>query len=166
MSIWVCKADGTIQCDQDSKEITLEEMRKELASIIVEENILDMKKQSMNVTELCGMPTGSINSYEITEIGRYVLFHGIRGSEGFFVYPGPQPFVASRKDESDPQKKPSNIGYVLSMLTKPNPDKISDLVGHPVRIYITGNSLTDDFVFNRINIETDSNGIIVRTWFG
>jgi hypothetical protein len=37
--IWVCKFDGTIQSDDDSKEITLEEMREQLATLIGEKKI-------------------------------------------------------------------------------------------------------------------------------
>ena len=171
MGIWVCKFDGTIQCDEDSKEITLAEMRKDLASMIGEDNILDMKKQSGIMIKFCGMPTGLMNSYEITESGHSLLFHGIRGSGGFVVCPGHQPSVVSRKGESAEkdelvEKNKLAIGYVLDVLAKSNPDKVSNLVGNPVRIYTTGDFLTEDFVFNRINIETDSKGIIVRTWFG
>ena len=31
-NVWVCKFDGTIQCDADSLEVTLDEMRVELVS--------------------------------------------------------------------------------------------------------------------------------------
>ena len=66
-NVWVCKPDGTIQCDQNSREITLEEMREELSTIIGSENIINMEKRSHLVIQMCGMPTGVTNAYEITK---------------------------------------------------------------------------------------------------
>lgn len=82
-NVWVCKPDGTIQCDGDSKEITLEEMGKELAMIIDKDNIISMKKISTPTIQRCGMPTGNMNAYEITESGALLLESGFMGPLGF-----------------------------------------------------------------------------------
>lgn len=82
-NVWVCKPNGTIQCDENSKEITLEEMGKELAMIIGKDNIISMKKISASMTQLCGMPIGNMNAYEITESGAFLLEGGFLGPLGF-----------------------------------------------------------------------------------
>jgi hypothetical protein len=63
-------------------------MRKELAMIIGEENILRMEKRSQIVVRQCGMPTGNMNAYEITEEGWHILTTGIVGPQGFNLCPG------------------------------------------------------------------------------
>jgi hypothetical protein len=82
-NVWVCKPDGTIQCDEDSKEITLEEMAEELAMIIGKNNIISMKKISTPVIQLCGIPSGNMNAYEVTESGAILLESGFMGPLGF-----------------------------------------------------------------------------------
>jgi hypothetical protein len=46
------------------------------------------------------------------------------------------------------------------------PERIDKLVGHPIRVYRTGDPLTEDFRPDRFNVETDESRRIVRTWFG
>ncbi|WP_349359789.1 I78 family peptidase inhibitor [Stappia sp.] len=43
---------------------------------------------------------------------------------------------------------------------------VADLVGRPLRVYTTGDLLTDDYVPDRVNIEQDATGVIVKIWFG
>jgi hypothetical protein len=155
-NVWVCKSDGTIQCDQDSKEITLEEMRKQLAMIIGEDNILGMEKRSVPMIQLCGMPTGSVNAYEITEKGEFLLENGFVGRLGF----NPCPAAVAGLDAT------VNIGQMIGTLTSSNPTTIKELVGHPLRMYKTGDPLTDDWRPDRANIETNDKGVIVQVWFG
>jgi hypothetical protein len=69
MPVWVCKAGGS-----------LEEVRKELATIIGEENILRMDRRSYTA--------GAMNSYEITEEGWNILTTGFVGPQGFDRCPG------------------------------------------------------------------------------
>ncbi|HEY9404302.1 MAG TPA: I78 family peptidase inhibitor [Pyrinomonadaceae bacterium] len=154
-NVWVCKFDGTIQCDEDSKEITLEEMRKQLATLIGENNILNMEKRSQIMVQLCGMPTGSTNAYEITAEGWFILDRGIMGRQGF----EPCPPATARGAEA-------NIGQIIGKLTSGNPTTIKELVGHPLRVYKTGDPLTMDWRPDRVNIETNDNGVIVEVWFG
>ena len=51
--IWVCKPDGTIQC-QNEPEITLAEARNRLALLVGEQNILEEKKHYIIVIWMCG----------------------------------------------------------------------------------------------------------------
>jgi hypothetical protein len=157
-NIWVCKPDGTIQCDEDSKEITLEEMREELASIIGDKNILGMKKTSRPMIQLCGVPTGKMNAYEITEQGALILERGFVGPRGF------NRCSAEGDKESEPSE--ANVGQIIGSLTCHNPTTVKELAGHPLRVYKTGDALTKDWRPDRVNIEIDSKGIIVSVWFG
>ena len=43
---------------------------------------------------------------------------------------------------------------------------VGDLVGRPFRTYVTGDIITEDYVVDRVNIETDKAGTIVSVWFG
>lgn len=47
-----------------------------------------------------------------------------------------------------------------------DPTLISEIVGHPLRVYKTGDAITKDFRPDRVNIETDTEGTIVNVWFG
>lgn len=161
-TVWVCKFDGTIQCDEDAKEITLEQMRKQLAALIGGDNILDMKKTSRPMITLCGMPTGRLNSYEITAKGWFVLSRGIVGPQGFERCEKD----AGKKEKADAAEADINMGQVIGICTSSNPVFIRELPGHPVRVYKTGDPLTKDWRPDRVNIETDTEGIIVRVWFG
>ena len=154
-NVWVFKFDGTIQCDPDSVEITLEEMRQELSRIIGEGNIVSMEKRSREMIQLCGMPTGSANAYEITEEGWYILNHGIVGRLGFCLC-----------SDSKSDKDVTNIGQVIGAITSSNPVMIRELVGHPLRIYKTGDAITKDWRPERVNIELSDKETIVDVWFG
>jgi len=139
-SIWVCKQDGTIQCGY-AREITLEEMRIELAELIGDSNILNMEKRSRVVISVCGAPTGNLNAYEITQEGWRLLDHGIRGRQGFEPCEGEE-------------------------IPNPQPVQIQELVGRPLRVYKTGDPITADSIPNRVNIVTDDQRVIVSIWFG
>lgn len=44
---------------------------------------------------------------------------------------------------------------------------ISTLIGKgPIRVYNTGDPLTEDYIENRVNIETSETGEIVNIWLG
>lgn len=154
MGVWVCKPDGTIQCDTDSREISLEQMRDELASVIGADNIIGMEKRSQPIIQVCGAPTGRMNAYEITPSGWYILNHGIVGRQGFNL---------CAPEEEDGVV---NVGRVIGALTSANPTTVKELIGHSLRVYTTGDPITNDWRPDRVNIETDGNGIIVDVWFG
>lgn len=85
-TVWVYKFDGTVQCDAEAQEIPLEQMRTELVVLIGDENVQSMKKDQRPMIQLCGMPTGRINCYEITETGWVLLSTGkIPEQEDFSV---------------------------------------------------------------------------------
>lgn len=154
-NVWVCKSDGTIQCDKNSTEIILEEMRDELALIVGEDNIVSMEKRSYPMIQLCGMPTGNMNAYELTGQGWYILNYGIVGRQGFI------PCQEFPEAESE-----VNVGQLIGALTSSNPHTIRGLVGHPLRVYKTGDAITKDYRPNRFNIEIGKKGLIVNVWFG
>lgn len=81
-NVWVFKFDGSIQCDPESKEVSIEAMPKQLGEILGFEKIVSMKKATRPMIKLCGMPTGSINAYELTEVGWTLLNDGIAGTCG------------------------------------------------------------------------------------
>ena len=144
-NIWVCKHDGSIQCEK-SGGTSLEEMKKELARLIGAEHILKMERRSVNVIQVCGSPTSNINAYLISEEGWHLLNDGIAGRHGF-----------------DPCKG-EDVPVSIPIPTQPT--EIQELIGRPLRAYTTGAPLTEDHRPNRVNIETDKDGIIVQIWFG
>ncbi|WP_247996665.1 I78 family peptidase inhibitor [Brucella tritici] len=88
--IWVYKADGTIQCVPASEtEISLAEMRKQLETLIGENNVLSEEKwpPAGPAPAVCGLPTGNRNAYKITPDGLQLLFSGVAGPSGFEVDP-------------------------------------------------------------------------------
>jgi len=155
-TVWVYKFDGTVQCDTEAQEIPLEQMRTELVVLIGDENVLSMRKDQRPMIQLCGMPTGRINCYEITETGWVLLSTGVSGTGGF-----------QRIDEG-PAETPDeiNLGRIIGSLTASNPQTVQELVGHPLRVYKTGDMLTLDWRPNRCNIEVNDSRVIVKVWFG
>jgi hypothetical protein len=139
-SIWVCKHDGSIQCEPGGG-LSLKEMRRQLAELIGEENILKMEQRSVTVIQVCGAPTGKLNAYLITEEGWRFLNDGIRGRQGFESCDGEDPPI-------------------------PQPVQIQELIGRLLRVYKTGDIISQDFRPNRVNIETDDQDVVVRIWFG
>lgn len=157
-NICVYDFDGTIQCDKESKEIPLEVMREKLIKLIGQQSIISQRKAKITMVQLCGMPTGNINAYEITDAGWTLLMTG---------FPGPQGF--KRLEACDEETKEEvNLGRMFSTLTAEKPRLIRELVGHQVRIYTTGDMLTLDLRPNRCNIETSEKGggTIISVWFG
>jgi len=151
---WVCKFDGTIQCEE-SEAITLEVMKEELAAIIGSDNILGMEKRSEFMVQLCGMPTGVTNAYEITSEGWQLLNRGIVGPQGFSLCTAP-----------DQNSKGENLARVIGAFTSSNPTTVRELIGHSLRVYRTGDALTQDWRPERVNIETNELGKIEEIWFG
>lgn len=86
----VYKADGTVQCAPPGQgEITLDEMRAELATLIGPENILSGEKRRAPglVIAQCGAPSGIVNTYLVTPHGLALLLSGIVGTAGYLVWP-------------------------------------------------------------------------------
>lgn len=155
-NVWVYKFDGTVQCEPEALEITLEAMRAELVLRVGASNIVNMKKDQRPMIQLCGMPTGALNCYELTELGWDLLSRGVVGMGGF-----------QRMDEG-PQESVGqvNLGRVIGSLTAFNPQSVQDLVGHPLRVYQTGDAITMDWRPDRCNIEVGASRVIIKVWFG
>ncbi len=45
-------------------------------------------------------------------------------------------------------------------------DKVSTLIGKPIRVYETGDAVTDDYVEDRVNIEVSDDRTIKQIWCG
>lgn len=152
-NLWIFKFDGTIQCDSGSLEISLQEMRKILEDLVGAANVLDMEKRQVTVIQQCGTPTGSVNAYEVTQEGWFILNHGIVGNPGFKLW---RDLFSSSAE--------SAVSRTISTLD--TPVNVRDLIGRPLRVYKTGEPTTDDWIPERVNIETSDVGIIVDIWFG
>lgn len=180
-SIWVYREDGSIQCEDVAGE-ALDEAREDLARLIGESEILKGEKRYLPMIELCGMPTGAVNSFEISLFGWMVLSRGIVGTAGFKRWPETNvPFKQAATVESEPQggevpfpfsadNKESPLPTVLRALT--NQLTIgqgvcaADLVGRNLRVYEIGDFLTLDWQPNRVNIGLNDKGKIADVWFG
>ncbi|MCL9847309.1 hypothetical protein [Ralstonia solanacearum] len=154
--VWVYKHNGTVQCDSSHKPVSLGETRKTLEALIGSGNVLSQEERTVPMIQLCGAPTGNVNAYEITEAGWSLLRHGTVGSVGFERW----------SDESKAHFDGDiNIGQVIGALTSQQPQSVQQLVGHPLRVYQTGDALTKDWRPDRVNIET-KDGVIVSIWYG
>lgn len=187
VDIWVYKEDGTVQCG--GKEITLDEMRKQLATAIGDREILSQEKRQLPglYPEQCGLPNGRVNAYQITAKGLWILFRGFLGSLGFKVWmfpdpktgapfdnPVPWPFLtlfqgdrhdfAAGGEAKEQTTALINIAAALTQVGQ-TPTMLSEVIGRAVRFYKTGDSLTMDYRPQRVNIE-HAEGAIVRIWFG
>ncbi len=52
------------------------------------------------------------------------------------------------------------------MLTHSNPTTIKELTGRPLRVYKTGDVITQDWKPERVNVELSEKNVIVEVWFG
>lgn len=157
-SVWVYKLDGTVQCDKEARKTPLSEARAELSSLIGSSKIIEEKVGSRIFPALCNLPTGGYNAFEITAEGWYILQHGFRGQEGFYLLE--ESLARSVSSEE------LNIGQLIGSLTSAQPHTIAQLVGHPLRVYKTGDGLTKDWRPERCNIELNNSDVIVSIWFG
>ena len=159
--VWVCKPDGTIQC-QANPPVALDEARKALAEIIGDKNILDQKKHWATVIAPCGAPTGALNAFRITKEGYEILSSGVVGPQGFEKCPdlneegAVRTSVGSKAAQPDPQR---------ALSAGSQPVLIRELIGRPVRCYRLGDIITEDYIENRVNIVHVDN-VIVDIWFG
>ncbi|UVO55078.1 hypothetical protein [Sphingomonas sp. SUN039] len=165
MSKWVCKPDGSIQCE-DIAGTPLDVARKQLAAIIGADEILNAVQKHVIVPQTCGLPTGTLNAFELTDTGYFILFHGFVGPLGFKDCPHE---IAAALGDGAVAAGPLAAGVVnrISGLTSVHttPVLIRDLLGRMVRAYHPGDALTEDLRPERVNIEI-ANGRIADIWFG
>jgi len=149
-TIWIAKADGTLQCDE-GKEISLDEMAKELESygpkVLEKKKVNDCKLHSA----VCGAPTGQVNAYLISIADWLDFQSGIVGTMGFFEL---------ECDVDMPNAAPT----LSSVLGKPV--LVRELIGRVVRCYKEGDPITKDYRPNRVNIVHDKNSVIINIWYG
>ena len=139
-NIWVARHDGTIQCEPDIPEETLEEAREDLEQVIGAKNVLQGQKRFRTVPFGCGLKTGNYNAFEITPEGWQLLQDGTPGDLGFELWPEGESFTVSKGKD--------------------------DLVGCTLRVYHTGDQLSKDYIKDRANIELGKDERIVRVWIG
>jgi len=85
-----------------------------------------------------------------------LLEKGIQGKQGF-----------ERLDDIPEEDTENiNVGRFIGSLTASNPQFVQELVGHPLRVYKTGDILTTDWRPDRCNIEISEQRRIVKVWFG
>jgi hypothetical protein len=154
--VWIYKLDSSVQCHPEIRKTTLGEAREELAGLIGDALILEEKTGSRIFPSLCGLPTGSYNAFEITDEGWNLLKTGIMGKSGFELL-----------DQNTARSlEEVGIGQLIGSLVSSQPQTISQLVGHRLRVYKTGDGLTKDWIPERCNIELNESELIVSVWFG
>lgn len=169
--IWVCKPDGTIQC-QDAPEIPLDEARKRLALLVGGHNILDQKKHYIIVPLMCGLPTGAMNAFKLTPEGFKILMEGFSGPMGYRECPEAGELEAAETAESSESDDAGEVTLPALLVSSRvssvtnNPVLVRELIGRPFRPYLTGEALTKDFIPDRVNVEYSDRGCIVDIWFG
>lgn len=166
MTHWVCKADGRIQC-QNNPEIPLAVMRLELAWLVGGANILSEKKIAVIVPDLCGIPAGTFNAFEITEDGYHMLFHGFPGPNGFRDCPDAGKPVMPGLTDKDMPEPHFAAGVALTGISSAtqSPVLVRELIGHRLRVYPQGSPITMDYVPDRVNIVTKGHHI-ADIWYG
>ena len=157
-TVWVYKFDGTVQC-ADIPEVPKAEIRSQLAIRIGENNILSeaKEKQQLIVPQQCGLPTGHIYAFEITQQGWALLSTGFAGPGGFELL-----------QEEVPGAKSSiiDISEFVGKLTSSQPVFVSQLAGHSLRVLPPGAFVSKDWRPDRCNIEVNEHSVITRVWFG
>ena len=157
----VYKADGTIQCDETSEPIPIEHHAAELRRIGASEILGqgNVPGPAIVIT-LCGTPTGRVNAYAILKIDWDAIVSGIVGTLGFRLWSGaPLPDLGCKEEQVVGGDGPGN-----SICTQPI--LVRELMGRPCRCYRQGDSITKDFVPERVNIEHDEAGRVSDIWFG
>lgn len=159
--LWVCQPDGSIQC-LDIAGVPLAVMRRQLAMLVGDENILDERQDHVFMPQLCGLPTGVRNAYLLTETGYHILFHGFVGPGGFTPCDhGAKALTADRPPiDVDSFVAASGVTSVLA-----NPVLVRELIGRRLRVYRQGDAISGDYVADRVNIVTLNNRI-VDIWYG
>jgi hypothetical protein len=174
---WVWRHDGTIQCSDVEGE-ALEEAREQLAALIGEENILQGEKRTLPcpILQMCGLPTGQVNAFQITIQGWLLLLHGTMGMMGWAPWTDDCPTSKGPGLFSSLAAGPGVAAAQSELRVRPvrpgfggggtDPTRIDELYFRPVRCYRFGDPITKDYVHNRVNIVHNQRGRIVEIWFG
>jgi hypothetical protein len=186
---WVYKEDGTLQCGM-GREIPLDEMRKQLAGIIGDKEILRQEKRHLPLflSQRCGARTGNANAYELTQEGARILFKGFVGPLGFqlWTWPSPSgvhyaigagggetaapaqafPLGVFAKDNGEFSKEA--VVHALETMSSVDlhPVLVRELIGRLCRIIRFGDVTTMEYIQERVNIRLDDKDRIVKISFG
>ena len=160
----VYKADGTVQCcgnDPIPIEHHAAELRKlGVTQVFGQGNV----PGPFLVLTLCGSPTGQVNAFAIPKEDWEMISAGIVGTLGFRPWAGaPYPNLGLCEDYI--VKGVGGAG-ISAPTVGTTPILIRELLGRLGRCYRQGDSLTKDFVLERVNIEHDHSGRISDIWYG
>lgn len=165
----VYKQDGTIQCEPEIKPRPLQVDADAIKAIGI--RVIgggQRERLPIFVPTLCGTPTGWANvfSIDLTGITRQQLFQ--LAALGFRMWAFDPAGARKAVKAGDEDPFPLDLPVAANLLgPDPNPDRLADLIGYVVRVYRTGDVLTDDYLRDRVNIETDPQSHrMVRYWFG
>lgn len=174
---WIWRHDGTIQCSDLAGE-SLEEAREQLAALIGEDNILDGEKRTLPcaIIDLCGVPTGRVNAFQITVQGWLLLIHGFPGMMGWAPWTDDCPSEGPAGPFAELAEESRSRGAETGLQVRPvlpgrgggggDPTRIDELYFRPVRCYRFGDPITKDHVPDRVNIVHNQKDRIVAIWFG
>ncbi|MDC8759896.1 hypothetical protein [Janthinobacterium fluminis] len=82
-NIKIFKFDGAIQGYPESRPSSVAAMRAQLAELVGNAAIVSMHKAALPMKPCPGMPSGSINVYEVTALAWFTLEHRDDGTQGF-----------------------------------------------------------------------------------
>lgn len=132
MSVWIYRADGSLQCGFAEGE-SLETARADLAKAVGDDKILSQEKRQKPgvVSSVCGAPTGAVNAYELSDEGYQLWLTGFAGRLGFEIWiwggaksgGGPNNYFAAGPEVPFPMKEPG-IPFPMKALAE-------DLVATP-----------------------------------
>jgi hypothetical protein len=166
-AITIYKQDGTRQCE-DIKPRPIDVDAKIISGLGLK--IIDHGRHErlpIFTPALCGFPTAWANVFAIDRNGvtRQQLFQ--LSQHGFKVWEFSVPSEPAQAKALGEDPFPLLQAAASLLASDVQPDRIADLVGYVIRVYKTGDVLTQDYRRDRVNFETDpTNHRIVRYWFG
>ena len=167
-NVWVIKDDGTRQCDDRNKGVSVKEMQKELELLGATVLSGEKRQDCRLISRVCGAPTGQVNAYEISEQDWQKVADGFVGPQGFRLWTCDQQSTSSEaalRGGEIPWPLARGITYANSAYG--NPVLVRELVGRPVRVYHDGDLITQDFISGRVNIVLEIESQIIKDiWFG
>lgn len=161
----IYKQDGTLQCMSEPKLIPLAHEEALLRQAGVQEicasgNVLGPRP----VPSGCKLPTAQVNAFAISADDWQRLQESIVGTLGFQLWLGaPLPDLGW---SSHCTVHPGPLPIALRDVTGSVPVLTRELLGRPCRCYRLGDSLAEDFIPERVNLEMDADDRILRIWLG
>ena len=169
-TLTIYKEDGTLQGHPEIEPRPLREDAEAISALgvkIVGEG--RHEQLPIFVSARVGATTGWANVFDIDEAGltRHQLF--LLSGLGFKIWS----FAAAPLETGkvaggvEPFASSALLDAARLLAAHANPDRIADLAGYVIRVYETGDLLTQDYRLDRVNFETDpATRRIIRHWFG